>query len=126
MSYIRTTVDIIAKKWGHHESLVFLVKSGKEFEWVFDRLEQFRDEFFLKGWWPQNNLEMKVGCELVSEEQLQVERLNARFSGKSTGISYVVNKPEKKAFNDGVMHQLQENVKSATDYIISREDTFDR
>ncbi len=83
MTYLRIRIDIKAKDYENiNEQLTFLVPTGEQSEWIFERIEQCRDQVLLEGDWRRLNMNVRLQCRLMTEEELQVDRINRRFGAK--------------------------------------------
>ncbi len=83
MTYLRIRIDIKAKDYENiNEQLTFLVPTGEQSEWIFERIEQCRDQVLLEGDWRRLNMDVRLQCRLMTEEELQVDRINRRFGAK--------------------------------------------
>ncbi len=110
MSYIKVKIDIMSKEYEFGRGLEFLVKAGEESNWVFDRIEQFRDQVLFNNDWTKRTVDMKVKCNLVSEEQLQVDRINERF-GENICVPKVVDISTQEPLYEEVIYPLGEMAK---------------
>lgn len=125
MTYIKVELQIESKDYPNcNKSFKFLVPSGENSEWIFDDIERFRKNILFKNDGRKTNMDMRLKCSLVSEEQLQVDRINSRFGGFP--VEKLVDASSISFYEEVIrpLNKIVEMVESDI-YEEQREDLFD-
>ncbi len=106
MAFLKIRIDVVSKHYeGVGGHITFLVPTGESSEWIFERLEQCRDQVVLKDGWRKANMDFQLQCSLMTPEEYQVIKVNKRF-GANVEIPLGVDVSVQNDLYDKVIYPL--------------------